>query len=98
MVNISNYLIYRELIKHVHGKKNGKESGRNPGRKTAKQPLRDDGEDVSRLERMRIPEESPAKVELNELAFALAQRSASFRSSLPKGLAEPLADDVRSMN
>ena len=50
------------------------------------------------MEPMRIPEGSAATVELNELAFELAQRSASFRSSLPKGLAEPLADYVRSMN
>src|SRR5262245_46968913 len=50
------------------------------------------------MEPMRISEENSARPELSELVLELTKRSASFRSSLPKGLAEPLADFVRSMN
>jgi Fic family protein len=65
---------------------------------TPKEPLRDDGEDVYLLEPMRVSEENSARPELSELVLELTKQSASFRSSLPKGLAEPLADFVRSMN
>jgi Fic family protein len=47
---------------------------------------------------MRISEENYARPELTELVHDLTKRSASFRSGLPIGLAEPLADFVRSMN
>lgn len=76
-----------------------------PANKAAKKPakivlsaLRDDGEDVARMEPMRVPEESNARTHLTELVLELTKRSTSFRASLPKGLAEPLAEFVRSMN
>ena len=59
--------------------------------------VRDDGEDVVLMEPMRISEESNARLELTELVFELAKRSTAFRASLPRGLAEPLAEFVRSM-
>ena len=67
-------------------------------KKAAEQAPRDDGEAVSLMEPMRIAEDNTARPELTELVLELTKRSASFRSSLPKGLAEPLADFVRSMN
>jgi hypothetical protein len=66
--------------------------------KKAAEPPRDDGESVSLIEPMRISEENDARPELAELVLDLTKRSASFRSSLPAGLAEPLTDFVRSMN
>lgn len=60
--------------------------------------LRDDAEDVSVMEPMRISEESAAREALSELVLELSKRSAAFRASLPKGLEEPLAEFVRSMN
>ena len=66
--------------------------------KAEKKALRDDGEDVYLMEPMRISEENQARPELTELVLELTKRSSSFRSSLPKGLTEPLADFVRSMN
>lgn len=59
---------------------------------------RDDGEDVHILEPMRISEDNPRRPELSEMVLELTKISASFRSSLPSGLTEPLADFVRSMN
>ena len=50
------------------------------------------------MEPMRISKESNARLELTELVFELAKRSTAFRASLPRGLAEPLAEFVRSMN
>lgn len=61
-------------------------------------PPRDGDEDVSRMEPMRISEECPARAELTEMVLELSKRSASFAASLPKGLIEPLAEYVRSMN
>lgn len=60
--------------------------------------VRDGDEDVAVMEPMRISEENPARGDLNELVLELTKRSAAFRAGLPKGLAEPLADFVRSMN
>ena len=50
------------------------------------------------MEPMRISEENTSRATLSELVLELTKRSASLRSSLPKGLAEPRADFVRSMN
>ena len=50
------------------------------------------------MEPMRISQENSARPELTELVLDLTKRSTSFRSSLPRGLAQPLADFVRSMN
>jgi hypothetical protein len=47
---------------------------------------------------MRVPQESEARASLSELAFNLAKQSAAFKAALPHGLAEPLAESVRSMN
>jgi Fic family protein len=72
-----------------------------PAKKRAKkeeQAPRDDGEDVSRMEPMRISEECNARAELTDLVLDLSKRSSAFRAGLPKGLADPLADFVRSMN
>ena len=66
--------------------------------KIVREAARDDHEDVALMEPMRIPEESAARSELTELVLELAKRSVAFRASLPRGLAEPLAEFVRSMN
>lgn len=50
------------------------------------------------MEPMRISEECGARPDLTDLVLDLTKKSSSFRASLPKGLAEPLADFVRSMN
>ena len=50
------------------------------------------------MEPMRISEENSARPMLTELVLELSKRSTAFRASLPRGLAEPLADFVRSMN
>jgi Fic family protein len=75
-----------------------KKAAKKTARKAAKRALRDDGEDVALMEPMRISEENDARPELTELVLELTKRSASFSSSMPKGLTEPLADFVRSMN
>ena len=75
-----------------------RKAARKAAGKAEKKALRDDGEDVYLMEPMRISEENQARPELTELVLELTKRSSSFRSSLPKGLTEPLADFVRSMN
>lgn len=50
------------------------------------------------MEPMRISEECDKRPDLTDLVLELTKRSASFRASLPKGLVDPLADFVRSMN
>ena len=50
------------------------------------------------MEPMRIAEENSARAELTELVLELTKQSSAFRSGLPRGLAEPLAEFVRSMN
>jgi Fic family protein len=69
-----------------------------PAKKTAPPPIRDDGEDVALMEPMRITEECAERAALTDQVLELTKRSTAFRSSLPNGLAEPLADFVRSMN
>jgi Fic family protein len=78
-----------------------KEPAKRPAKKAAKTTppaLRDDGEDIYLMEPMRIAEQCDARPRLTDLVLDLTKRSSSFRASLPKGLAEPLADFVRSMN
>jgi Fic family protein len=75
-----------------------KKAAKTPAKKAAVGAPRDDGEDVYLMEPMRISEENPARPELTELVLQLSKLSASFQSSLPRGLAEPLAEFVRSMN
>lgn len=80
-------------------KKAAKKAAKVPEKAAAiRQPVRDGDEDVSRMEPMRIGEENSARGELTELVLELSKRSASFGASLPKGLVEPLAEYVRSMN
>ena len=74
-----------------------KKAAKAPAKKTAP-PIRDDGEDVALMEPMRISEECAERAALTDQVLELTKRSTAFRSSLPNGLAEPLADFVRSMN
>lgn len=60
--------------------------------------LRDDGENISLFEPLMISEGSSRRATLNDLALELAEKSASFRASLPESIATGLADLVRSMN
>ena len=58
----------------------------------------DEGENIAIIEPLLIPEGSPQREELTELAVDLAARSAGFRRSLPNGVVDALADLVRAMN
>jgi hypothetical protein len=58
----------------------------------------DRGESVSLMDPLRIGEGSHQRPSLTDLALELAQKSAGFRRSLPRGLSAPLADLVRAMN
>ncbi len=60
--------------------------------------LHDGGESVSGMEPMLIAPSSWRRAELSDKVMALTQRAAEFRSRLPEGLIEPLADLVREMN
>ncbi len=50
------------------------------------------------MEPMVLSSEAEVRPRLTELVLELTKRSTAFRSRLPKGLADPLADLVRSMN
>jgi Fic family protein len=78
--------------------KAARKAARKTAAKAEARAPRDDGEAVSMMEPMLITEENDARSELSELVLELTKRSSSFRSSLPRGLTEPLADFVRSMN
>lgn len=58
----------------------------------------DDGETNSNMEPLIPQEASPARRELDDLARDLLTKSAGLRTRLPKGLHEPLAGLVRSMD
>ena len=58
----------------------------------------DRGESTGLMEPMLVPDGSPHKARLDDLAVELASRSAGFRRSLPDGVLKPLADLVRAMN
>lgn len=60
--------------------------------------VKDDGESVGLFEPLMVSEGSPQRRVLNDLALELAEKSAAFRSSLPKSVAIALADLVRAMN
>src|SRR5262245_61568397 len=82
-------------------RKPAKEPAKIPAKKAAKQApakLRDDREDVYLMEPMRISEECDARQALTDLVLELTKKSSAFRAGLPKGITEPLADFVRSMN
>jgi len=59
---------------------------------------RDEGESIGLFEPLMVSEGSQYRSELNDLALELAEKSASFRSSLPESIASALADLVRAMN
>lgn len=61
-------------------------------------PAVDRGESIGLMEPMLVPDGSPHKARLDDLAIELASRSAGFRRSLPEGVLTPLADLVRAMN
>jgi Fic family protein len=67
-------------------------------RKGAKAPLYDGGESVDGMEPMLISASSSHRAALSDKVMALTQRAAEFRSRLPEGLIEPLAELVREMN
>lgn len=73
------------------------EAAKKAAKKTAEQAPRDDGEDICLMEPMRISEENGARPELTELVVELTKRSASFRSSLPRGVGRT-ASRVRPIN
>jgi Fic family protein len=56
------------------------------------------GESTGLMEPMLVPDGSPHKARLDDLAVELASRSAGFRHSLPDGVLEPLSHLVRAMN
>ncbi len=58
----------------------------------------DRGELTGLMEPMLVPEGSPHRAQLDDLAVELAARSAGFRRSLPGSVLEPLSDLVRAMN
>ena len=58
----------------------------------------DRGESAGLMEPMLVPEGSPHRARLNDLAVELAARSAGFRRSLPQGVLTALSGLVRAMN
>jgi Fic family protein len=58
----------------------------------------DRGESTALMEPMVIPESSPRRAALDDLAIELAQRTAGFKRALPASLVPALATLVRSMN
>lgn len=55
-------------------------------------------ETIEMMQPMKVGQDSPRLGELNDLGIELATKAASFRSSLPGGIREALANLVRSMN
>lgn len=60
--------------------------------------MRNDNEPLGLFEPLMVSEGSKHREKLNDLALELAEKSASFCSSLPEALTASLADLVRSMN
>ncbi|MEE8189903.1 MAG: Fic family protein [Kiloniellales bacterium] len=58
----------------------------------------DQGEAASLMEPMLVPDGSPHRPRLTDLAVELASRSAGFHRSLPEGVLTALSDLVRAMN
>ena len=58
----------------------------------------DRGESPGLMEPLLVPEGSPHRTGLTDLAIELAARSAGFRRSLPDGVMSALADLVRAMS
>ena len=60
--------------------------------------MEDRRESVTLAEPLIVGEDSPRRIELNDLALELAEKSASLRATLPASMRRSLADAVRSMN
>jgi Fic family protein len=58
----------------------------------------DRGETVDLMQPMKVGQDSPRLAELNDLAVELTAKASAFRSSLPPGIREALANLVRAMN
>lgn len=74
------------------------QSGQESGQKDGHMTFPDDGETVGLFEPLMVQEGSPARVNLNDLALELAEKSAAFRSGLPVSISSALAGLVRAMN
>ena len=61
-------------------------------------PLRDGGEDVGKMEPMRIGEGSRHRPRLLELCAEVVAKSGGFRGAVPDGMVAPLSDLTRAMN
>ena len=55
-------------------------------------------ETIAAMQPMKIGEGSPRRAQALDLAVELAEKSAAFRSSLPLGVRNALANLVRAMN
>lgn len=73
-------------------------SENNPDIEADMEAAEDRGEAISAMEPLLITESSAMRGELADLAVELAVRSTGLRRSLPEGVADALADLVRSMN
>jgi Fic family protein len=58
----------------------------------------DRGETVNLMQPMKVGQDSPRLAELNDLAVELTAKASAFRSTLPPGIREALANLVRAMN
>src|SRR5579872_7081426 len=58
----------------------------------------DRGETIGLMQPMKIGQDSPRLPELNDLTVELTAKASAFRSSLPSGIRQALANLVRAMN
>lgn len=58
----------------------------------------DRGETIDSMQPMKVGQDSPRLAELSDLAVELTAKASAFRSSLPPGIREALANLVRAMN
>jgi Fic family protein len=58
----------------------------------------DRGETVNLMQPMKVGQDSPRLAALNDLAVELTAKASAFRSTLPPGIREALANLVRAMN
>lgn len=73
-------------------------SGKKSDKEPAKTEATDDGESIGLMEPLLVSESGGRRGPLADLALEVAQQSARLRASLPAGVADALADLVRSMN
>ena len=67
-------------------------------KEAAKTEATDDGESIGLMEPLLVSESGGRRGPLADMALEVAQQSARLRASLPAGVADALADLVRSMN